>query len=254
VPLLVGTGSALLLVAVFLSARPYLQRQPEQEPGESAKEEKQLWEMAVLAHRLMGQGKFHLAREAFATVVRRRDLHPAQLDPAQHRQVNQWQRQADLLSRLLAVPLEEVVRQSTMVRDPTEWRATFDEAYRGRSYVIDDVVRLDAEGRPLLSYVFEVDGTEVPFRLALEDLIELRDLPLDDAPRLIFGARLSACDREGEGKLVVRFAPDSGVLLTDVEAAEAATARSLDPGLTETLAQQRRWLDERRAVVPPARP
>jgi hypothetical protein len=254
-PLLVGAGSALLAVTVFLAARPHLQRgksSPEQPDGGGAPQD--LWGMAETAQRLMGQGKFHLARAAFADVVRGRDLHPDRLSPAQHRRLNQWQRQADLLARLAPVPLEEVVRQCTLERDPAEGLAFFAENFRGRTYVFDDVVRPDVEGRPALGYVVKLKGSDVPVRLALEDLDELRDLPLDDAPRLIFGARLAGCDREGEGRWVVRFAPNSGVLLTDVEAAEAASSRSLDPGLKDVLARQQRWLDERRAVVAPARP
>ena len=69
---------------------------------------------------------------------------------------------------------------------------------------------------------------------------------------LVFGVRLAACDREEGGGWVIRFAPDSGVLLTDAEAAEAASPVSLGPGLKETLARQRGWLEERN-VVPPAR-
>jgi hypothetical protein len=254
VPLLVGAASVLLVVGVFLMARPHLQRErPETKEKEPASEEKGLWSKAEAARRLMGQGKFHLARDAFAEVIQQRNLRRNLLVPAQNRQLNQWQRQADLLSRLSTIPLEEIARLSMLVRDPAEWRAQFDEELRGRSFVFDDVVRLDPEGRPVLGYVVEVEGADAPVRLALEDLEELRDLPLDEGPRLIFGARLAGCDREGEGKWVIRFAADSGVLLTDADAAEAASACSLEPGLKETLARQQRWLDERRAVVPPAR-
>ena len=129
------------------------------------------------------------------------------------------------------------------MRDPEEWAAEF-AAFRGRTFLFDDVVRRDNEGRPVLgSYVVEVKGEVV--RLALEDLDVLRDLPLDEGPRMLFGARLAQCDREEGGSWVIHFAPDSGVLLTDLEAAEAASpGRPLDPGLKETLQRQQQWLDE----------
>jgi hypothetical protein len=68
---------------------------------------------------------------------------------------------------------------------------------------------------------------------------------------MLFGARLRDCTREEGGGWVIRFEPDSGVLLTDAEAAAACAA--LEPRLKETLRRQQRWLDER-GVVPPARP
>ena len=73
-------------------------------------------------------------------------------------------------------------------------------------------------------------------RLALEDLAVLHDLPLDDRPRLIFGARLAGCEREPGGGWVVHFERDSGVLVTDHDAVVAALTQPPDepgrPGVT----------------------
>ena len=97
---------------------------------------------------------------------------------------------------------------------------------------------------PLLAnHVVEVEGTTV--RLALEDLVLLRDLPLDAEPRVIFGARLARCAREEGGTWVVRFEPDSGVLLTDAGAVEACFPAAMDERLRETLVRQKGWVEGR---------
>jgi hypothetical protein len=247
-PIFAGVASAAVLLAGFGVAWPYLMRRPPRAP-EAVSED--ILSRLEAGQRALARGRFRQARDQLNAALVLRDRHPRLLEPGEHRRLNQLQRQADLLARLLTVPLEELVRQARLVADPEEWALQLAD-HRGRGVVFDDAVRRDGLGRPvLIHHVIEVG--DVTVRLALEDLTLLQDLPLDDAPRLLFGARLSDCSREDGGAWVLRFEPDSGVLFTDAEAVAAVASVSLEPGLAQTLLRQQRWLDER-AVVPPSRP
>jgi hypothetical protein len=241
--LVVGAVSVGLLLVAFLVAWPYLPRKEEKSAEKVSTDAKGLLLKKVEAGReALEQGKFHRARTLLDEAVRERDRQRDLLSPAEHRRLNQLRRQADLLARLSPLSLQEIVRQGTLERDPKEWALAF-ERYRGWSFVFDDVVRRDAEGRlKLANDVVDVNGGQA--RLALDELAILKDLPLDDAPRLIFGARLAKCELEEGGTWVIHFEPNSGVLLTDPEAAQAASTRSLEPGLKATLKRQQEWLDE----------
>lgn len=162
--------------------------------------------------------------------------------PEERRALQQLHRQAHLLANLSSRSLEEIVRQAMLVRDPEEWAAYFADS-RGKTVVFDDVVRLDAEGTPVLAnHVIEV-GDAVA-RLALEDVTLLRHLPLEDSPRVIFGVRLLQCGREEGGTWVLRFEAESGVLLTDQGAVETCFSLAADKELLATLEQQRRWVEK----------
>ena len=236
-------GSVALLLVVFFLIWPYIPRK-EDKPVEPETDTKgRLLQKIEAGREALAQGKFHLARLALDDAVRQRDRQRDLLRPAEHRWLNQLHRQADLLARLSPLSLQEIVRQGTLVRDPKEWDLEFAQ-YRGRSFVFDDVVRRDPQGRLKLANDVVDVGQAEEARLALDDLLLLKDLPLDDAPRLIFGARLAKCEREEGGTWVIHFEPQSGVLLTDPDAAQAASTRSLDPGLKATLRRQQQWLDE----------
>jgi hypothetical protein len=61
---------------------------------------------------------------------------------------------------------------------------------------------------------------------------------------MLFGARLAGLEREergGHGLWVIRLDPDSGVLLTDEDAAGACCPRPLDDGLRAVLRRQADW-------------
>jgi hypothetical protein len=247
-PLVAGAGCVALLLLAFVLVLPGLMR-----PRDAEKSEEQfdLSGHVKKGHRQMGQGKFRLARRTLDEAVRRRDRDPAALSAAQHRELNQLHRQADILARLLNVTLAEVVRRAQLSRDAEEWALRFED-FRGRSVIFDDAVGRDDRDRPVLAHdVVEVKDERV--RLALEDLAVMHDLPLDERPRLVFGARLAGCEREPGGGWVVRFERDSGVLLTDLDAVVAALTQPPDEGLKQVLARQQKWLDERAAVAP-ARP
>lgn len=77
----------------------------------------------------------------------------------------------------------------------------------------------------------------------LTDLTILSRLPLERPYRVLFGARLASVGREAGGRLVVRFQPDSGVLLTDPGAVRACLlGQPPDDALSEVLRRQQDWL------------
>lgn len=236
-PLLAATICVGLLLIAFSLLWPHLTR-PADSPAPGAPPDPDiLFEQGSAALR---QGKYHVARDLLSSALRNR----AALSPEQIRAVDQHYLQADLLARLLPRSLEEIVRHAMLVRDTEEWRAQFRD-YRGRSVVFDDVVRRDARDRPVLAN-HTLDLGDLPVRLALEELKLLHDLPLENAPRVIFGARLIRCAREEGGTWVLRFDPDSTVLLTDPAAVESCWLTPLDDATRAVLDRQRRWLDERR--------
>jgi hypothetical protein len=141
-----------------------------------------------------------------------------------------------LLAQLLDNPLEEILQQAMQVRNEEEWHAKFAD-HRGRSVFFDDVLRRDASGRPVLgSYVLR--AADVQARVALEELLLLRQLPLDPPRRWLFGARLASCRREEGGVWTIRFEPDSAVLVTDEAVAAAFWPGPLDEELRALLRYQ----------------
>jgi hypothetical protein len=82
---------------------------------------------------------------------------------------------------------------------------------------------------------------EEKVRLRLE-LKLLERLPLDPPRRLVFGASLASVAREAGGVWVVRFEPDSAVLLTEEGAVEASGLAPVDPEMRAVLRQQAEWL------------
>jgi hypothetical protein len=247
-----GAVTAALLGAGFGLVLRSLRSEPEEEhPAPAA-----LDDAMATARRSLEAGRFHAALRLLNEAVAQRERWPGSLTPLQSRQLTQLQRQADLLSRLSPLSLQEVLTRASQVRDEGEWAEQFKD-HRGRTVIFDDSVSRDLAGRPILA-TYEVtvgDGDarkKETARLALEDLTLFNHLPLDRAQRLLFGARLARCGREDGGTWVVRFEPDSAVLLTDPEAA-VVCADPLEPDLRETLRRQERWLEDL-APQKPARP
>jgi hypothetical protein len=259
IPLLAGAGSLLLLLGLFLAIRPFLLRPlpvtTEAEPH--AGKEVDVLSRIKSSRLALAEGRFRLALRGFNEAISERQRQPRLLSGAEMLELRQLQRQADVLAHLSPLPLEEIVERAMQVRDADERSALLDE-FRGKAVIFDDTVIRDPLGPSgrwlkLGSYVAQVEGKGV--RLALEDLDVLRDLPLDDAPRLVFGARFAGAELEKSGDekstgWVVRFAADSGVLFTDEDALESASPVSLQPGLKETLLRQKEWLIERRLLQP----
>ncbi len=249
-PLLAAVACVGLLLVGFFALRPLLRRDgngaspPRARVGDLPGQMDQ-------GRRDLGQRKFRLAFQRLREAFQMRGERPEALSPEENRRLTQLYRQADLLARLSIEPLEYVVRRGQLVRDPAEWALEMED-HRGRTFLFDDVVRFDAERKPqLATYVVEAGDERV--RVALGDLEVLRELPLEDEPRLIFGASLAGCEREEGGGWVVHFVPDSGVLMTDLDALVACMTGPPDKEVEQVLARQQRWLDDR-VGVRPARP
>jgi hypothetical protein len=246
-PLLAAAGCVGLLLVGFFALRPLLRRDSNGTAAPPARGG-DLPGQIDLGRRALGQGKFRLAHKLLREAREMRGGRPEALPAAESRRLVQLYRQADLLARLSIVPLEDIVRRGQLVRDPDEWALEMED-HRGRTFLFDDVIRLDAERRPQLgTYIVEAGDERV--RLALEDLLILRDLPLEDEPRLIFGASLAGCEREEGGGWVIHFEPSSGVLMTDLEALVACMTQPPDKEVEQVLARQQRWLDDRVGVRP----
>lgn len=235
--LIIVGGATLAMTLIFLLARPYLRRLPED--GISIPPTRSHVLLVEGEHQLR-DGNVFLALQQLNAALSQYNSHPQSLSRDEIHHLEQLQRQADLLARLLDQPLEEIIRQALQHHNDEEWNEKF-RNYRGRSVVFDDVLRLDGQDRLVLgSYVVSVGGVEA--RVALDDLTLLRQLPLDPPRRWVFGARLASCRREQGGVWVFRFEPDSGVLLSDVIAAAACCPPPVDKDLLEVLKRQGDWL------------
>jgi hypothetical protein len=233
-------GGALAMGLIFLLLRPYLRHAPASDAGTKRRTELRVRQEA--GERELREGNIHRALREFQAALVQRNRSPEVLSRSEHRRLEQLYRQCDLLARLLDRSLEEIVQQALQHRHDDEWRAKFED-YRGRAVVFDDVLRPDAQGRPSLAF-YAVRVGDVEVRVALEDLPLLRQLPLDPPQRWLFGARLADCRREEGGVWVVRFEPDSAVLLTDEPAAAACCPHPLEAELREVLKRQEEWLGQ----------
>jgi hypothetical protein len=231
--LVVVAGGVAAIGLLLLILKPYLRNVPPtgRPPTPAA---------ALDAHREAGQralreGSFRIARNELSAAVAIRNRNPNLLAREEHHRLDQLFRQSDLLARLLDHSLEEILQQALHQRDDEEWREKFED-YRGRSVLFDDVLRVTL-GRPMLgNYVVRRGGVEA--RVALEDLTLLHQLPLDPPQRWLFGARLADCRREEGGVWVIRFEPDSAVLLTDEGAVAASCPGPIDAELRALLQRQ----------------
>lgn len=236
--LMIVSGGTVAMILIFLLVRPYLHR-PEAMKNALAASPDGRTLLAEGEHQLR-QGNVFLAAKELSAALEHRDHYPHSLNRAEHHHLEQLWRQTDLLSHLLDRPLEEIVQLAMQHRDDGEWHAKF-EHYRSRTVLFDDVLRRDTQNRPVLgSYVVRSGGIEA--RVALEDLTLLQQLPLDPPQRWLFGARLADCRREEGGVWVLRFEPDSAVLLSDASVASVCCPPPLDEKLLDVLKRQEEWL------------
>lgn len=233
--LLASAVGVAVLVGVTVLALPWL---PRRGAAEVPTRDDLLARMAA-AQKQLGHGQFRLADAALADLGQA-DLR--RLAPADLRELSHLRRQAALLAMLSLFTAADLVRQARLAPGPAEWHKQWQD-HRGRSMVFDDVVRRGEDGRPALADAVQPVEDET-VRLAVDDLAVLRHLPLESGRRLLFGARLHSCEREEGGGWVIRFEPDSGVLLTDAGAVGALSTRDLGPDLKDLLDRQRRWVDE----------
>jgi hypothetical protein len=196
---------------------------------------------AQAGRKALAAGKFRQAADELQQAVTLLDLQPDRHRSAEGRDVLQLQRQAALLADLLTQSLGEILQFAAQVPED-EWQGKFTQDYRARSVVFDADVTRDGAGQYRLDYV--VHGGVEPARVEVGDLRLLAALPRDRPPRLLFGARLASISREPPGVWVVRFQPDSGVLLTDPAAVAASCPAPIDQELTDLVRRQKTWVDE----------
>jgi len=188
----------------------------------------------------LAEGKYRLAVEELSTARQLRDQRPQLLTARENRELNQLYRQAALLDNLLDKSLQEILSLAQREHDQ-EWPAQFAGRYKGKAVIFYDRVRRDATGAHRL-LVYEVRVGDEVAHVELADLKLLSSLPLDKSPRLLFGARLASVSREAPGPWVIRFEPDSGVLLTDPGAVASCCPPPWDEELQAVLKRQAEWL------------
>ncbi|MGH7222778.1 MAG: hypothetical protein ACRELF_06100 [Gemmataceae bacterium] len=236
--LVIVLGGVLAMGLSFLLLRPYLRRRGT--AADSAGSAADARALLQAGEHQLREGNVHLALKELNAAIAQYARHPDVLNREEHHRLEQLRRQADLLSRLLDQPLEDIVLQAMQHRSDEDWRAKFAH-YRGRTIVFDNLLRRDAQGWPILDYdVMREAGVKA--RVALENLALLRQLPLDPPRRWLFGARLASCRREEGGIWILRFEPDSAVLLSDESAASACCPRPLEEELLGVLKRQDEWL------------
>jgi hypothetical protein len=246
-PAIAAVCSIVVVLAMFVALWPVLFPRAEEAASPEGLH-REVEARARAGRAALTEGKFRLALGELEDAIRLRDQDPGAFTPARNRELNQLHRQANLLAQLLTRPLEEILQQGLRVPDDEEWRAQFED-YQGKTVLFDDVLRRE-DGRPVLTG-YEVRSEGETARIALEDLRLFEEVPLDPPRRMLFGARLASCGREKGGVWVFRFAPDSGVLITDPDIAAACGLAPLDPELREVIERQQRWLKDL-SDIPPA--
>ena len=248
--MLAGGVTLALCVAGFVVLLPFLFRPTNPAATEPRPTAVQLGDRTDSGRRALADGTFNVAVREFNAAIELRDRQPDLLTARQGRDLNQLQRQADLLARLHSLPLQDVLKEAALTPGGEEWRGHFDAVHKGRTVLFDDAVRRDAGmGRLALACYDVRAGTEKAV-VALDDLTLLHALPLDPPPRLIFGGRLLGMAREKGGVWVVHFEPDSGVLLTDTDAVAACWPVPPDRDVLRTLQRQVEWLRDLPAQRP----
>ncbi|HEY7313243.1 MAG TPA: hypothetical protein VH643_28095 [Gemmataceae bacterium] len=235
--LVILVGGAAAMGLIFLVVNSYLRRAAVPNSDMSAADARAL---TASGQRELREGNVRLALKKLNAAIEQRSRNPNSLSRDELHKLKQLRRESELLAQLLNDPLEEILQQALQIRNEDEWREKFED-YRGRSVLFEDVLRSDAAGRPMLG-IYVLRAGDVEARIALEDLTLLRDLPLDPPRRWLFGARLASCRREEGGVWIVRFEPESGVLLTDEAAASACWPGPVDDELRDVLTRQDKWL------------
>jgi hypothetical protein len=221
--------TAAALAAVYWI---FLLPRPRQADSDSAAHETSSSARLQQARRYFGDGMFRLAADELQT-------EPTELPPDQKRLWRQLKREASLYADLCTEPLEDILRHAATTPEP-EWQADFPRRFAGKTIIFDTIVQRTASGKLRATYVFA--GPERT-NLEINALDLLRQLPLDQPRRVLFGARLAGIRLEAPGpSWVVRFEPDSGVLLTDATAAGLCCAALNEPDAIRILADQAKFL------------
>jgi hypothetical protein len=236
-----GLGLLAGLTVFALTLRQRSLTPSSAEPPSAATAVSRIRSHVAIGRQSLAEGNFQLAAEELKAAVALHDEQRDLLPASESRGLVQLHRQAVLLADLLTESLEEVL-QRLGGQQERERQAAFARRYAGQAVVFDAQVWRDASGRYHLDYHLLDRG--VPARVELGDLQLLRDLPLQDPQRLIFGARLAGIQWDPASKWVVHFDRESGVLLTDADAVSASCAQPLDEALLEVLRRQGAWLGD----------
>jgi hypothetical protein len=232
-PVLAALATLAIVVAIFALLFLLLPPRPSASP-------EQIQAHITAGQEALAKGRFHEALKEFDVARRQLGENPRALTPAEERQLTQWRRQASLLADLLSESLDEILLLAARSEDK-EWHERFVEHYKGKAVVFAPAeVQRDGAGQYQIHWV--VRAGDEPARLEIGDLTMLRTLPPDDPARLVFGARLGSIAREDKGVWVIRFEPESGVLLTDEPALAACCP--MDTELRKMLDRQREWLKQ----------
>ncbi len=241
-PAIAGVVTLALVVAAFLvlfswlNTRAVQQRASEEDRTSAEHEESRA---LAAARQALAEEKYQIAVREFERARVLRVEHPLALGPAENADLDRLQRQTALLADLLSESLGEILQRAAGMRED-EWKAQFLARYQNRAVIFDDRVQRDPAGVPHLT-TYEVRAPGEPAVISLEQLTVLKGLPLDSPQRMLFGARLRSVAREGAGLWVIRFTPDSGVLLTDEIAAQHCFPQPLDQELKSVLKRQTEW-------------
>jgi hypothetical protein len=144
--------------------------------------------------------------------------------------------QAALLADLSSESLEEILDHAAGAQ-PAEWDAEFPLRYRGKTVVFD--VELSGPAGGPYRHTWPVPSG---VRMDFAELELLRRLPLEDPTRILFGARLEHVRRVAPAGWEIRFAPLSGVLLTDPGAAAVCCPFEPEGDLKRLVERQASWL------------
>jgi hypothetical protein len=258
-PLVAALATLLVAVIFFLWVWPHLGRR--HDPGRDgvSPARAELDRLVEEGRRELAAGNFALAREKFKAAMSAGRNNPEVIGSAKGDNLNdlyQLRWQSELLANELRLSLIELLREAAEFGTEEGWQAQFNLLYRGKWVVIDDEVYRDARGRTALLRAAEVtwrkEGSRVErhARVVVDDLALLRKLPLAPRQRWLFGARLASFSREGD-EWVIRFDPESGVLLTDADAVKAwKPALSADPLLADLLERQAKSARQLRVPEP----
>ncbi len=197
----------------------------------------------VLAARLLRAQRF-LAEGSFWLAVHEMDAGTPDLrtlTPEERRAWRQTHRQAGLLAELLSEPLEDILRHGASMKEQ-EWQADFRHRFLGKALVLDAEFRRPLGGN--WEVRFPLYHGQDRARVVVEDLQLLSAIAVHDPQRLVVGARLASVKLELPGPAwVVRFAPNSGVFLTDPSAAARVCPAFAEPEAIAVLERQQRWVE-----------
>ncbi len=220
---------AAISVSVWLSLHAFKTGSINEPPQEPESYEKHLRN----GHAAVAQGAWHrAARELNSAIQLATDL-----EPAERKRLIQQQRQAAILADLLSESPDEIARLSLGLPEP-EWQEIFRERYANRSVILDDTIHRDAAGHYHQQLRVDLQGIEMKYDLAALKL--LRNLPLNQPYRVLYGVRLSGFRKDAAGWTILLDA-DSGVLMTD-ESMLSGLSIPIDADLREVLKRQESWL------------